>query len=187
MPERKPPGMTSGHWVDEQIRRATERGEFDNLPGAGKPLANHDPYDEDWWVRQKVAEEDIPSDVFLPPSLLLRKEVAALPDSVRDLADEAAVRAAVREVNQRIAEHIRLPKGPPIPVGPADVEAVVAQWRAARAAERGDGGLGARATSPDEGSTSGLAERGRSHPGQAHEAQQVAQPQPRRRRWFRRR
>lgn len=26
------------HWIDQQIREAQERGDFDNLPGAGKPL-----------------------------------------------------------------------------------------------------------------------------------------------------
>ena len=26
-------------WVEKQIREAQERGEFDNLPGAGKPLS----------------------------------------------------------------------------------------------------------------------------------------------------
>lgn len=171
MPERKPAGMPSSHWVDEQIRRATERGEFDNLPGAGKPLGVHDPNDEDWWVRQKVREEDIPSDVFLPPSLLLRKEVAALPDAVSGLPDEESVRAAVREVNQRVAEHIRLPQGPPIPVGPADVEAVVAGWHEQRLtrlrAEQEQAGQ-ARAEQSDAGQVRG------------------AQPRPRRRRWFRR-
>ena len=25
-------------WIDQQIREAQERGEFDNLPGKGKPL-----------------------------------------------------------------------------------------------------------------------------------------------------
>ncbi|MEV0587999.1 DUF1992 domain-containing protein [Nonomuraea sp. NPDC050310] len=25
-------------WIDRQIREATERGEFDNLPGTGKPI-----------------------------------------------------------------------------------------------------------------------------------------------------
>lgn len=186
MTERKPPGMPRGHWVDEQIRRATERGEFDNLPGAGKPLPTHDPGDEDWWVRQKVAEEEIPSDVFLPPALLLRKDVAALPERVRELPDEESVRAAVREVNQRVAEHIRLPKGPPIPVGPADVEAVVASWRAARAAE-GTSGAGARAAAGAEtGVETGVETGAEPEQQDAGQARTKPVPRPRRRRWFRR-
>ena len=55
-------------WVDLQIRQAQERGEFDNLPGAGKPIeglgAEHDP---DWWLKKLVERERI---AVLPPSVL---------------------------------------------------------------------------------------------------------------------
>jgi len=130
--ERKPPGVPVGNWVDEIIRAATERGEFDNLPGAGKPLRDERPPDEDWWLRQKIRDEDVDPDVLLPPALQLRKEVAKLPETVADLQSEDAVRDAVREVNRRVAEYIRLPSGPAIPVAPADVDEVVAAWRRAR-------------------------------------------------------
>ena len=43
-------------WVDLQVRQAMERGEFDDLPGAGKPIeglgAEHDP---DWWLKKSLA------------------------------------------------------------------------------------------------------------------------------------
>jgi len=46
MTEQKPPGMSWESWIDQQIREAREAGLFDNLPGAGKPLANlTDEYD----------------------------------------------------------------------------------------------------------------------------------------------
>lgn len=35
MTERKPLGVSFESWIDKQIREATERGEFQNLPGAG--------------------------------------------------------------------------------------------------------------------------------------------------------
>ena len=45
-------------WVDLQVRQAMERGEFDDLPGAGKSIpdlgATHDP---DWWVKRLVERE----------------------------------------------------------------------------------------------------------------------------------
>ncbi|MGV9308285.1 DnaJ family domain-containing protein [Nonomuraea sp. NPDC003727] len=42
--------------IDRQIREAQERGEFDDLPGAGKPLPNRDELnDELWWVKRKLA------------------------------------------------------------------------------------------------------------------------------------
>jgi hypothetical protein len=54
MTERKPPGAGFGTWVERQIRAATERGEFDNLPGAGKPIDDLDePHDE---INKKIVE-----------------------------------------------------------------------------------------------------------------------------------
>ena len=35
---RKPKGASWESWVDRQIRDGIERGEFDNLPGKGRPL-----------------------------------------------------------------------------------------------------------------------------------------------------
>lgn len=47
-------------FVERQIREAHERGEFDNLPGAGKPLPDLDrPHDELWWVRKKLKDENL--------------------------------------------------------------------------------------------------------------------------------
>lgn len=135
MTERKPPGTSWESWVDRQIREATERGAFDNLPGAGKPLPDVDgPHDEDWWVRRKLKEEGLSADVLLPPALALRKEVERLPETVAALGTEDSVRAAVRELNVRIAEYLRAPTPPWVPVRPVDADAVVTAWRAAQAA-----------------------------------------------------
>jgi hypothetical protein len=40
MTEREPPGTSWETWIEAQIHVAIERGAFDNLPGAGKPLSN---------------------------------------------------------------------------------------------------------------------------------------------------
>ena len=121
MTERKPPDVPVHSWVDRLVREAEERGEFADLPGLGKPLPGIDkPLDEDWWVRQKLRDEELPTDVLLPPALQLRRERAALPETVRHLRDEAAVRAAVRELNARVAAYIRLPTGTVLLVAPSD-------------------------------------------------------------------
>jgi hypothetical protein len=149
MTERRPHDVPVGNWVDQLIRAAQARGEFDDLPGAGKPLPDTGPLDEDWWVRQKIRSEDLPPDALLPPALLLRKEVAGLPEAVRDLPTEAAVRQAVREVNLRVAAWIRTPTGPVVPVAPADPDTVVAAWRAAREAPPSSGGTDDKAGDDD--------------------------------------
>lgn len=47
-------------WVDLQVQQATQRGDFDNLPGADKPIPGLDrPHDPDWWVKQLIQREQI--------------------------------------------------------------------------------------------------------------------------------
>ena len=120
-------------WVERQIREATERGEFDNLPGAGRPIPGlNGREDENWWVKQFLEREKLP--MPLPASLALRKEVADLPQELADVGNEEVVREIVADLNQRIRDsHRRRVDGPPVIVGVVDVEAVVAQWRRNRA------------------------------------------------------
>lgn len=121
--------------IDKQIRMAEERGDFADLPGKGRPLPGLDgPDDEDWWIRSWVRREGVPSEALLPTPLQLRKEIERLPDTVRDLRDEEAVRAVVSDLNRRIAQWLRAPSGPAIPVRRVDADAVVHQWRRARPA-----------------------------------------------------
>lgn len=133
MAERKPPGMGFETWIDKQVREAQERGDFDDLPLTGKPLPSRRPGDEYAWIREKLAREGESTDALLPTPLRLRKELHRLPETLRDVTSEQAVRQVVADLNERIAQWYRAPSGPAIPVGLADADAVVAQWRAARA------------------------------------------------------
>jgi hypothetical protein len=125
-------------WVDLQVRQAMERGDFDDLPGAGKPIADlGDHHDPNWWLKKLVEREHI---AVLPPSLALRKEDAELDDTLDRLNVEAEVRRHVTDFNERvIAARYRLPEGPPLVTMPRDVDEAVAAWRdrrTARIAER---------------------------------------------------
>jgi hypothetical protein len=112
MTDRKPPGIDFGTWVERKIREAAERGAFDNLPGAGKPIPDLDkPHDELWWIKRKLRDE----------------QLAALPPTI------ALVRAIVAAINAKIADGNRkAASGPPLNLAPFDAERVVARWRAAR-------------------------------------------------------
>lgn len=128
MAERKPPGMSFESWIEKQIREAEERGEFDNLPGAGKPLSNLDRP----WLTTYAEREGLSLEAALPEPLLLRKEVERLPDTVAGLRTEDEVRRTAHELNLRIARWIRSGVGPRVHVAPVDVDEVVADWKAAR-------------------------------------------------------
>ncbi|SFB15941.1 protein of unknown function [Amycolatopsis marina] len=146
MTERKPPGVTFESWVDKQIREAGERGELDNLPGTGKPLPDlNKPHDEMWWIRQKMEREGLSAEALLPTPLRLRKEIERLPDAVRGLPTEQAVRDVVAELNEQIVRWLRAPSGPQVPLGPVNVDDVLRQWHADRA-EAGE----KKATTPEE-------------------------------------
>ncbi|GAA3851523.1 DUF1992 domain-containing protein [Streptomyces lacrimifluminis] len=133
MTERKPPGASFESWVDRQIREAEARGEFAGLPGAGKPLSDgaDTPYDELWWVKQKMAREGLS---VLPPTLALRKEAEDALAAAYKAPSEGAVRRIVTEINVKIRDMmLRPPPGPPLGLKPYDVDDVVGEWREARA------------------------------------------------------
>src|SRR5262245_29842811 len=128
------PGMTGSHetWLDRQIRQAQERGEFDNLPGAGKPLPDHgELYDENWWLKQWVRRENLTG--IAPTSLRIRKEADELMDRLAKETSEHSVRRIIADLNERIAQAQRgLVDGPPVVVKPVDVEATVEAWKRMR-------------------------------------------------------
>ncbi|EME14443.1 DnaJ family domain-containing protein [Rhodococcus triatomae] len=129
MTERKPWDVPFESWVERQIRIAQERGDFDNLAGAGKPLPHVADGDELWWVKRKLAAEGLSTEALLPPSLQLRREIERLPATIADLPTERDVRDHVADLNRRIAEYLRAPSAPVVPVHRVDADATVAAWR----------------------------------------------------------
>ncbi len=121
--------------MDLQIRQARERGDFDDLPGLGKPLEDlGDAHDPDWWVKRLVERERI---VVVPPALQLRRDDAALDDTLDRLGGEAEVRREVTEFNERVRRILYSTHGgPPVTTSPRDVEEEVRRWRARREERR---------------------------------------------------
>ena len=122
-------------WVDFQVRKAMERGEFDDLPGAGKPLrlpAEHDP---DWWVKRLIEREKISG--VAPPAIGLRREDAELDDLLDREGTPDGVRRVVADFNRRVVEARRqLQGGPPVVTRLRDADAEVAAWATRRAERR---------------------------------------------------
>ncbi|MGI8522508.1 MAG: DUF1992 domain-containing protein [Nocardioides sp.] len=159
-------------WVDLQIQQAMERGEFDDLPGTGKPIeglgGQHDP---DWWLKKLIEREQITG--VLPPALQLRKEDAKLDARLDGHTAESEVRRELEDFNARVMRARYTPvDGPPLITMPREVDQEVAAWRQRRidrrrtAASTPSGGL-RTVSGPD--------------------SVPDPPPTPQRRRWFRRR
>lgn len=131
MTERKPPGVSWETWIERQIREGMERGEFDGLPGQGKPLEGVDESrDELWWIRDKLRREGAD---FLPPTLALRREVEVARERIAAAGTEAEVRRLVGAINERIVKvNSRATAGPPSTVARLDEEDEVRRWHERR-------------------------------------------------------
>lgn len=117
-------------WVDLQVQQAIERGEFDNLPGQGKPLPPLDD-DPDWWLKKLIERERITG--VLPEALQLRKDDAELEGELDRQSSERVVRDLLETFNRRVVNARRqLLGGPPVVTPTRDVEAEVAEWRERR-------------------------------------------------------
>ena len=130
MSARKPPGLGWESWIDRQIRDATERGEFDDLPGAGRPIADLDkPYDELWWVKDKLRREGL---TYMSPAVALRKEAHDARAAALDARSDADARRILEAVNEKIRNANRTGiAGPPLMLVPHDVEGVIRERRKA--------------------------------------------------------
>ena len=121
-------------WVEQQLRIAQERGDFDNLPGYGKPLDLSGHHDPDWWLKKLVERENLH---VLPPSVQLRKEDAELDHRLDAHATEEQVRRTVADFNERVRHALYTTHGgPPIVTPQRDVDTEVERWRERREVRR---------------------------------------------------
>ena len=123
-------------YVENAIQQAIRRGEFDNLPGAGRPLegltGQHDP---DWWIRRKIEREQLSG--LGPPALTLRVENAQLEARLDRMHRESEVREAVEDFNRRVIEARRqLLGGPPVVTPTRDAGDEIRAWRERREARQ---------------------------------------------------
>jgi Domain of unknown function (DUF1992) len=142
--DKKPPNVSWETWIERKIRESMEQGEFDNLPGSGQPIPELSrPYDELWWLRKKLREEQLSID---PPTLVLRREYHDTLEKIAGARSEGEVRRLVAGINEKIVyvnSHTTF--GPPTELVPLNVERVVAEWRNARGSTSEGGAAGGSA------------------------------------------
>jgi len=136
MTERKPPGVGFETWVERQLREAAERGAFDDLPGAGKPIPDLDkPHDELWWVKQKLRRENFS---YLPPTIALCKQAEEALEAAAQAGSEDEVRRIVAGINAKIIEGNRkAASGPPLNLALLDLDRLARDWRDRRGSAEG--------------------------------------------------
>lgn len=86
--------------VEQRIREAVEKGEFDNLPGKGKPLVleddSHVPED------LRIAYKILKNADCLPPEIQEKKEIMQMEDLLASIPDDLERYKLIKKINYRI-------------------------------------------------------------------------------------
>ncbi len=86
--------------VEQRIKEAMEKGEFDDLPGKGKPL----PLEDDSHVPEdlRLAYKVLKNADCLPPELLEKKEILQMEDMLAKIPDEKERYKLIKKINFKI-------------------------------------------------------------------------------------
>jgi len=86
--------------VEQRIREAVEKGEFDNLPGKGKPI----PLEDDSHVPEelRLAYKLLKNADCLPPELMEKKEILQMEDMLAAIPDEKERYKLMKKINFKI-------------------------------------------------------------------------------------
>lgn len=86
--------------AEERIREALQRGEFENLPGRGKPLKLED--DQHIPEDLRLAFKVLKNANCLPPELELKKEIRSAEELLGKLTDEGEKYRQIKKLNYLI-------------------------------------------------------------------------------------
>jgi hypothetical protein len=93
---RHPPSFSVDAVVEERIQEALRRGDFDDLPGAGRPLDLDDAPLVPPELR--VACRILKNAGFVPPEIIERREIAELEGAIAGIADLDARKRAISKL-----------------------------------------------------------------------------------------
>ncbi|MFP4316188.1 MAG: DnaJ family domain-containing protein [Desulfovibrionales bacterium] len=90
--------MDALHWIAEQlIEEAIKRGEFDNLPGKGRPLKLKD--DSHIPPELRMAYKILKNSGHAPPELEEQKEISRIEDLLENCKDEQERLRQIKKLN----------------------------------------------------------------------------------------
>lgn len=128
---RKPNGISFEKFAEQQLKAAFEAGEFQRLPGHGRPIPGIDePLDENWWIKKKLRDEQVS---LLPPLLEAKRDIQQTRERIRTIRSETRVRVELEKLRDRVRKALDSPApSPPVYVMPVDLESELAAWRRER-------------------------------------------------------
>ena len=91
--------MSIEKFVEEQVRRAIEAGEFDNLPGKGRPLDLRAYFETPEDLR--MAYSILKGNNFVPEEVELLKEIQALKRRLESCSDKEQKQRLKKEMTDR--------------------------------------------------------------------------------------
>ncbi|HDM75666.1 MAG TPA: DUF1992 domain-containing protein [Deltaproteobacteria bacterium] len=83
--------------AEERIKEALDRGEFDNLPGAGKPIKFDDKHQVPEELR--LAYKILKNASCLPPEIELKKEIQTVEELLEGIEDEQEKYRQIKKLN----------------------------------------------------------------------------------------
>lgn len=149
---------------EDPVDAAIARGEFDDLALAGKPLRLPGSHDPDWWIKQRIDEDDVDRDALLPVVVLLRREHDHRDETLAALLTEQEVRDYAEDYTRRVRDdRLRNPLARML-APELDPDEAVERWRRLRAATAEDQGSddasGSWSSAQAAGRTGAVAETG---------------------------
>ena len=86
--------------VEKRIQEAQRKGEFDNLPGRGKPID----YEEDRHIPEdlRLAYKILKNADCLPPEIEEKKEIRQMEDLLANIPDEKEKYKLIKKINYKI-------------------------------------------------------------------------------------
>ncbi|MBW1900948.1 MAG: DUF1992 domain-containing protein [Deltaproteobacteria bacterium] len=98
--------------IEQKIREAQMKGEFDNLPGTGKPVEIED--DRHVPEDLRMAYKILKNANCVPPELELKKEIRRMEDMLENLSDEKEKYRQIKKINFTIMQLNMLRKTSPL-------------------------------------------------------------------------
>src|SRR5262245_49346233 len=86
-------------FIDEQIRKAMEAGELDDLPGKGKPIDLKAYFDTPEDLR--MAYSILKSNNFVPEEVEILKEIETLKSRLENCSDDKHKNRLKKEINEK--------------------------------------------------------------------------------------